>query len=182
MSKSTPINQLPNILLNDPQRQVQNSESFQIPQQQAQQSSEDIIQETLNQLNSATSKLQQEQTQSLPPQPMLEPMHYDMQPPQQMVYDPNMYMMPNNQSVINQVSNVPETDIKTKLIKDFAVWNADLQIAIFAAAFFILLSMLPIDKVVYRYVALEKIPYSGVVIKGVLMFALVLVVLKFLKN
>ena len=187
MSKSTPISQLPNILLNDPQRQVQQSDPVAVPMQPAQQlqDPEEIIQETLNQLNAQVSSTQQQQ-QSVPIQqiqeqqvhhPNLEQFYNDMPPS----YDTSsMYAMAPMS--YNSQHNQQNVDMKTKLLKDLSIWNTDVQVAIFAAAFYIVISMLPVEKLLYRYIALDKIPYSGIVFKGVLMFTLVIILLKLLKD
>ena len=176
MSKSTPLSQLPsmaasqNVLLNDPQRQQQSQANVQ-PQQAPppMQDPDEIVQETLNQLNN----------QAMPPPPSLQQQtqsdsQYMSQQPY--VYDPNI-IMPTQQSFAPYASQEPAT----KLIKDLASWNDDLQIGLFAAAFYILISMTPIESIVFKYVALDKLPYSGVVIKAALMFVLMFVFVKFMK-
>jgi hypothetical protein len=62
-------------------------------------------------------------------------------------------------------------DPKEKLMLDF--FNSDIKVALIAAAFFILVSMLPVDQLVNQHINLQKIPYSGVVIKAVIMFVVI---------
>jgi hypothetical protein len=192
MSKSTPINQLPNILLNDPQRQIQSHASPEAPPPL--QDPEEIIQETLAQLNAQTSSQnqpiqQQAAINQSQQQPQIQPdsqqgmgeFQYDpnmMQP----MYDPNAFYAPMMTQSTHDTNMLHDGDIKSRFLKDFSVWNGDVQVAIFVAAFYIVLSMLPIESLIYRYIALNKIPYSGIVIKAVLMFVVVIVLIKVLKN
>ena len=68
--------------------------------------------------------------------------------------------------------NKPEQDqdprSKSMLVNAIFSWNSDLKIAVLAMGVFILVSVLPIESYVYTYVALEKIPYSNIIIKAVL--------------
>lgn len=161
MSKSTPINQLPNILMNDPQRGA-------VPQQAQTPSADDIIQETLSQLQQPQSQPQMlPQSQSLPP-PMPSP---PQMPPPQM---PPQYMEAPQQQYeyyYEDDQSAAVADPKEKLMLDF--FNSDIKVALIASACFILISMLPIDKLVYQYIDLQKVPYSGVVIKAVIMFVVI---------
>jgi hypothetical protein len=155
MSKSTPINQLPNILMNDPQRGA-------VPQQAPMPSADDIIQETLSQLQQTAQPQPPQQPQPpLPPQtPQMQPLPQYMEPPPSQ-YE---YYYEDDQSAV-------VADPKEKLMLDF--FNSDIKVALIAAACFILVSMLPVDKLVYQYIDLQKVPYSGVVIKAVIMFVVI---------
>ena len=73
-----------------------------------------------------------------------------------------------------------QIDMKTKLINDILDWNHDLKIALFAAGIFVLLTSIPIEKYVYKYISLDKIPNSQLLIKTVVMFVGVLLVSKLL--
>jgi hypothetical protein len=72
-------------------------------------------------------------------------------------------------------------DAKSKYMSVFLSWNKDIKVAIYAIGVFILVSIIPIEKYVYNYIALEKIPYSQVIIKAVLS-GIILVVLLHLNH
>jgi hypothetical protein len=191
MSKSTPLSQLPNmgsqnVLLNDPQRLSQSQ--AQAPPQSNMQASgpiqdpEEIIQETLNQINGQMQTPHPPQQMPQPPQvSQLE--QYEAQQP--LIYDPNMFAMPpTQQSLVDSnisIQTVGQQEPTSKLLNDLASWNNDIQVGLFAAALYILISMTPIESIIYKYIALDKLPYSNVVIKAAMMFVLMLVFLKFFK-
>jgi hypothetical protein len=161
MSKSTPINQLPNILMNDPQRGAVPSNQAPSP------SADDIIQETLSQLQQVAPP-QQPQRPATPPQAYMPPPPEMMQqPPPPPSYESQQQYYYENE----QYEQEAPADPKEKLMLEF--FNSDIKIALIAAACFILITMLPVDKLVYRYIDLQKVPYSGVVIKAVIMFIVI---------
>jgi hypothetical protein len=147
MSKSTPISQLPNIILNDPQRQVQ----LQAPQIQ---DSDEIIQETLSQLNAQQPVVTQQSN------PVMETYQYEPSS-----YD--QYIAPTPQPVVQNDTQM--------------VWNDNVQFAITIAVLHILLTAVPIENILSQYVNIGKIPYAGIILKGFLMFVMVILLQKVLK-
>lgn len=175
MSKSTPINQLPNILMNDPQRGA-------VPNQAPTPSADDIIQETLSQLQQQIPSTTVPPPQTLPPQqpPSLPP---SLPLPPAYIPPPHDMMQqapPSYESYYEQYEQEAPADPKEKLMLEF--FNSDIKIALIAAACYILISMLPVDKLVYRYIDLQKVPYSGVVIKAVIMFAVVYLLQRYFRE
>lgn len=172
MQKSTPLSQLPNMNF-----QPQPNQSFAPPPQQqpsAQQAANqlDILNENAATIQDALDSLNMDAPQQ-PPQQI-----------EQFEYDPSSYpeMLADfqQQQLLQQqpMSSTPDVDMKSKLINDVLSWNNDLKNAVFATAFFIFLHLIPIEKYIYKYVALDKIPHSHVLVKALLMFIAMLVISK----
>lgn len=58
------------------------------------------------------------------------------------------------------------------------LFDRDFKIAVLVAIMYIVLTLLPVESFIYRYVALNKIPYANVLIKAVLAGAVVYLVSK----
>lgn len=192
MSKSTPLAHLPSmtsnntqsssvpapgalppqvsVLLNDPQRQTQSQSTN--PQLQ---DADEIIQETLNQLNAQNPI-------SPPQQQSADDVMYNMQQQNTIQYDPNLptYAM-EGYSSYDQMPP-PPTKAEAGFLADMLPWlNNDVQAAFVAAILYVVISVIPVEKLVYKYIALDKVPYSHHVIKAVLLFVATVVILKLLK-
>lgn len=173
MQKSTPLSQLPNMNF-----QPQPNQSFAPPTQQQPSGQQapnqiDILNENAATIQDALDSLNMDAPQQQPPQQM-----------EQFEYDPSSYPdmladYPQQQHLQHQpMRSTPDVDMKSKLINDVLSWNNDLKNAVFATAFFIFLHVIPIEKYIYKYVALDKIPHSHVLVKALLMFIAMLVISK----
>lgn len=204
MHKSTPLNQLPSnqpflsgqssaqnassnvLFVNDQQRQIvaqaqQAAQNFTMPQ--ITQPSADVlntdddatVQEVLNQLNQQESTTQPQQFQAPSPMHQQQQMSVPSTFPalsesynqmNEATYLPPQMQMPMNMS--SSMSGLPfvmmqDTDIKI------------IGIVILA---YVATSLLPIERFVYQYVSLYKIPYSDVIVKACLCGVLVYIVMK----
>lgn len=187
MSKSTPLNQIPSNFqgqpsgqfVNDQQRQMitqaqQAAQNFTMPQNSQLQpdivpDNDNSIQDMLNELN-GNAPIQDS------PQMMM--YHQQHLPQPNMMENPLLNDQPNIQMMYPQNTNNNPTSIPEGK-PDFAsllVWNNDLKLVIVSIGLFIVVSVLPIEKYVFQYIALDHIPYSNVLIKAVI-FGVVLFVL-----
>lgn len=176
MQKSTPLSSLPN--LNFAQQQTQ--QSLQQPQampppQNTQAAANDVVNENPSAVQDALESLSTSLQPEQPPQAMDLPEEYANDLPS---YNPDVSEL---LAEIQQQRNSLEVDMKSKLINDILSWNDDLKNALFASALFVFLYMVPIEAHIYKYVALDKIPHSNIIIKAAIMFLAVLVVSKLLK-
>lgn len=197
----------PQQLVNEPQRQmIQNAQiaaqNFPIPQNT--QMPHDIpendssIQDILNELNIPHNGGDHNMSPSPPP-----PTPQLMQMPMQMhnPIDTSQFMnggsnpfLPMDPSIMNDFASMAggaggmfpqnepngeleQVDHKSKYMAALMSWNSDLKVAVFAVGVFILVSIIPIETYVYNYIALDKIPYSSVVIKAVLAGVILVVLL-----
>jgi len=162
MQKSTPISKLPN--LNFAQQPIPVFDAQQGVTEQQNTMNEDIttIQDALDQLNMQPEHIQRESNQD------------EGYPP---VYNDNVEHLVQHQS-----NNMPPQDIdmKAQIIDEIISWNNDVKNAMYATAIYIILQVLPVEKFVYKYVSLDKIPHSNVLVKAVLMFIAMVVLAKLL--
>ena len=99
----------------------------------------------------------------------------------QYIYDPNVILPTSQHGFALPSQAFPQEPPTSTFIREIASWNDDLQVGLVAAALYILITMTPIESVIYRYIALDKLPYSGVVIKATMMFVLMILFVKFVK-
>lgn len=177
MSKTTPINQLPlgqpppQMFVTDQQRQMVNQaqqaqQTFQMPQTTTGtevHEDESAVLEVLNQLNSNV----QSATSMPPPPPMQQPQ------PQAPLAD----LWRDAYSVIPE--QIPVQVEKTNSLPFMN--NADLMTAAHVALAVVIVSFIPIDKIIGRYIAIDKIPYSGIILKALLAGVVVVVMQHFIK-
>lgn len=183
MSKSTLINQIPgggfanntNQFINEPQRQMvtqaQNAvQNFPMPQMQSDviPENENSIQDMLNELSSGSVPQMQEQL-TMPPPPQTPPSHQHH--PMMSFPQPSML----DSSLLNDMQAAAATGFPgmqhdkqpMSSVQNLVAWNNDIKTVTLAMGLFIVISALPIEKYVGRYVALERIPYSHVLVKAV---------------
>lgn len=161
-----PTQQLPNGFINDQQRQIvaqaqQASEAFTLPQNT--QVSSDIITEDAATIQDALDALSKQEVASHIPNA-----EYYTQQQQQPSYemDPAQYMY--------VADDQPRPELKAKLLHDLMTWNGDVKKAIIIGIVFVIVSLAPVDSFVSRYIAIDKIPYSSLIIR-----ALIIVVVSF---
>ena len=154
MQKSTPLSQLPTSI-----QQVPITPPIPPPQ------THDVLNEDVNTIQDALEALN---TGNSPEIEQMQPERY--------LYDPDLQNLLSQQTPI-----VQDVDMKTKIINDVLSWNSDLKIALFAAGLFLLIHSVPVEQYIYRYVSLDKIPHSQLLVKALLMFIGVLVVSKLLQ-
>lgn len=153
MNKSTPLTQIPNMNFAS---QAQQQQPTQIPT--TDKVDDDMtIQDALEALTQDTSN-EPSVAHELP------------------VYNPSVVELPSPPQM--QVSS---ENIKEKILSELIIFDNDFKTALIAAGLFIVLHSLPIEKYIYKYISLDKIPYSNLVIKAISMFLLVLVVTKLTK-
>ena len=70
-------------------------------------------------------------------------------------------------------------DVKTKIIEDLLTWNDDIKMALYATATFVLVNIIPIENLVFKYISIDKIPHANLLVKASLMFVAVLLISKF---
>jgi hypothetical protein len=194
MNKSTPISQLPSVMqaqntfVNDQQKQMITSaqqaiQNINLPQNtQIQQDitndDDATIQEVLNHINSSQQQQQQQVHQSPPPQHMnmmhdIQPQYQSPQMDQQMMIQNLMNQMqqPNNSlSVGSSVSNIDMF---------FHMFADDIKIALLILTLFILVNFIPVGSILGRYIAVDKIPYHDIILKGVLCAVMFVLTKKF---
>lgn len=172
--------------VNDQQRQIvtqaqQASQSFALPQNTQQ--SNDILNEDTATIQDALEALNENNNSDnkYPPSQQeideyMMSMQQQQHPP---AYDPDIttLMMQNPHHPPAQTMT-NEVDMKTKLINDIFSWNDELKVALFGTAIFVFVHAFPIEKYIYKYVSLDKIPNSNMIIKAVIMFVGILVVAK----
>lgn len=177
MSKVSQPLQQPPTFVNDQQRQMvtnaqQAQQNFQLPQpSQPIPSSNEVmmgdddatIQDMLNQISSEPQIPVQPQYQQIN---VVEPMlanEMQSQPMQQ-------YVMPDNMSQVghhgNYLSNIVEWN------------NKDIKVALYVIVAYLIVSFIPIEDLIYKYIQLNRIPYSGVIIKAVIAGILVYLMMK----
>lgn len=150
MQKSTPISQLPVNF-------VQNHPSAPPPTTPPQEIIEDVttIQDALDALNTNAD------INDYPAQMS----HHEYQVPD--VHDDTMHAQDH-----------VDIDFRGKIINELLAWNDDIKVALFATAAFLLIHVFPIEHIVYKYISLNKIPHSNILIKATLMFVAVLILSK----
>lgn len=196
MNKSTPLSQLPNAaqqqtsFVNDQQKQmvtnaqaaVQNinmPQNTQIPPEIIN-DDDATIQEVLNQINS-----QKGGNNNLPPPSMQHHMEMMTQqaPPQMM--DMSMMMPPSSAYQPTYYPPQPQmipssTGSSIELFLQF--FADDIKLATLIFAVFVGVHFLPIGSMLSRYVAIDKIPYHDLLLKGIVATVIVIVVKKMISS
>lgn len=169
MQKSTPLSQLPSVSFpTQTQMMPSSTPSFLGPPQPSASANEALnenpttIQDALESLNAIGNNQDTQGAEEF----------VDEYPP---TYNPDMVddILPPGME-----NTPPDIDMKSKLINDVLSWNNDLKYALYATAIFLFLNLIPIENYIYPYIALNKIPHSGLLIKSVLMFIAVLLIFK----
>lgn len=161
MNKSTPLNQLP--IHNSPIQEMRGApEPDHVPEDDA------TIQDVLNKLNNeiATKQTVQDYNNLAmeATQPQMQPYAYSEQDAEY-GYD---YQ--------RQVAEPAQPDLKNKLINDIMSFNDTVKCSIIAGILFIFLYYIPVENLVFKYVSIQHIPYSDVIVKSLLMVTLMFVV------
>lgn len=188
MNKSTPISQLPSQgsngnFINEQQKQmfsqaqnaVQNMTLPQATQPSADVVNEDdtIIQEVLNSFasNNAPQNSQQnieqmaQQNQPMyQPQMMSPPQGYS--PPQMNGMDPMLLNMLANQ--VNSPSQVQSPQYTGSIESFINVFADDIKLAALVLIVFVVVNFIPLDRIIGKYIAIEKIPYHDILLKALL--------------
>lgn len=94
------------------------------------------------------------------------------------VYNDNVEHMMLQQNIATPPPQ--DVDMKAQIIDEILTWNNDVKNAMYATALYILLQVLPVERFVYKYVSLDKIPHSNLLVKAVLMFIAMMVLAKLL--
>ena len=191
MNKSTPISQLPsamqaqNTFVNDQQKQmIQNAQqaiqNINLPQNtQIQQDivndDDATIQEVLNHINS--SQQQQQQVHHVPPPPTTHSIpdtNYQMD--QQMMIQNLM-----NQNMMNQMQqpSLSHQVGMSNIDMFFHMFADDIKIALLILTLFILVNFIPVGSILGRYIAVDKIPYHDIILKGLLCAVMFILTKKF---
>lgn len=199
-SSQQPSSALPSFV-NDQQKHMvqqaqQASQTFQVPQ-----NSNDVItpdddnaiQDMLQSISATTSAMQQQEqisgVSSVPDVQLADVYHQtnlgfqQQQMPMQQQYDNPMMFMQGGADQNEQFNGAQDQQqIVANVGGSFAggllQWNTETKAALLACALFIGLSIAPIEQVIFKYVALYHIPYSTVLIKGVLCGVLLFLLLK----
>jgi hypothetical protein len=160
MSKSTPISQLP---------------TGGKPQDDLMLDDDATVQEVLNQIAQSQE----------PQQPSVQ--HFSPQMPAQQMYNGSPQVMPQEflaqaqQQMQNQNPNnwnsAPQQSIQSK--SPFNI-DADMKTVFLIIGIVVIVQIFPIEKFVYKYVSIENVPYSGVMIKGVFAGAIFLLAKKYI--
>lgn len=187
MSKSTPLNQLPATntvpsFVNDQQRTFvsnaqQAAQQFSLPQ--SAQLSNDVvadddttIQEVLNQLNAGNMNSQDQDPDAAVQESYVSdaPMMYQQQQQQPMMMM-GAPQLPQKMAMVAPASAA--SYLPAAILND-----RDLKNAIVAMIAFVIVSLLPIERFVYAYISIDKIPYSNLIVKAVLCGVVVYVIKK----
>jgi small-conductance mechanosensitive channel len=144
MSKSTPLSQIPLQL----PANVSKDETIE---------DDATIQEVLSQFTN-TSNQQEDMLQQQ------QQMQHEMLQQQQMQqqYQQQMMEMADAKAIVNE-------DTRAKIMDEMFAWNDDLKMTIAVIIIYIIVTIIPVEKFVYKYIAsLDKIPYSSLVVKAFL--------------
>jgi hypothetical protein len=170
MSKSTPISQLPSVkgqddLMLDDDATVQEVLN-QIAQSQDSNSSQQYQQQIQQQMQQQQMQQMQQQQAvqfmpQMPPQQMFNPQ--DILQPQQSPY--------KSQQLTNTISNYGKSKF------DF---SKDIKNIFVVIGICVIVQVLPIETLIYKYVSIENVPYSKVMIKGVFAGVLYFVFMKYM--
>jgi len=191
MNKSTPISQLPsamqaqNTFVNDQQKQmIQNAQqaiqNINLPQNtQIQQDivndDDATIQEVLNHINSSQHQQQQQVHHAPPPTTHSIPdTNYQMD--QQMMIQNLM-----NQNMMNQMQqpSLSHQGGMSNIDMFFHMFADDIKIALLILTLFILVNFIPVGSILGRYIAVDKIPYHDIILKGLLCAVMFILTKKF---
>jgi hypothetical protein len=77
--------------------------------------------------------------------------------------------LPANNSFVDNYSDQFENDPKPSFS---SIITYDIKMSVIVAALFVVVSQIPLEKLVYNYIALDKIPYANVIVKAVIIGAL----------
>lgn len=183
MNKSTPLSQLPNALqqqtafVNDQQKQMVTSaqaavQNIPIPQNtqippEIINDDDATIQEVLNQINSQKGNPPPQPQEMLPPQPQLMP---PLNMPDPMVpqgYNGGMMPFPTASSAMFQpVAPSAASSGNVELFLHF--FADDLKLAALVFAIFLAVQFIPVGSFLGRYIAIDRIPYHDILIKGLI--------------
>ena len=148
MSKSTLVNQLPSNLHGNNQN---NDE-------------ENMIREALEELrvdpndsNDSNEASEYEQQQ------MMERMYMQQQ---QQMQQQQMMQMQQQQKEGNV--DVPEENNKELVKQIMKPLLMDIQTTIYVVVIFFIVSIIPMEKLIFKYISLNKVPYSDIIIKAIL--------------
>lgn len=204
MSKSTPVTQLPTFgsstsqhnFVNEQQKQMvqQAQQTFQLPVNNNDISAPDddnAIQDMLQSININPSEqqIQQQQHNTLEQpgdvsfadmyhQQASTEMFQQQHQPQQFA-DPMMMMGGSDSTQSDQPQPQPQPNYNISQKTMFGLeWNTEVKASVLAALLFIGISIAPVDKLIIKYIALDKIPYSDVLIKGLVCGIVMFILLK----
>jgi len=162
MSKSTPISQLPSNIPNSSQGDLMLDD-------------DPTVQEVLNQFaQSASSTEQQQQYGNITPQQYVPQSIQTPQMPPQQMFNPSQnidYVLPPPQMQYYQQS----------LPKSFK-FDMDIKNVLLVVAIVVVVQVVPIEAFVFKYVAVEHIPYSTILIKAATAGLLYFVAQKYLRG
>ena len=64
-------------------------------------------------------------------------------------------------------------------LSNIVEWNnKDIKVALYVIVAYLVVSFIPVEDLIYKYIQLNKIPYSGVIIKAVIAGILVYLMMK----
>ena len=202
MNKSTPLSQLPsnlqnqNTFVNDQQKQMitnaqQAIQTVNLPQntqvhQDMMNDDDATIQEVLNHINASQQPAQQPTQQHFNSPQMQMPQQMDIQ--QQLYQQPqqqmDQYIMQNmmNPNMMNMNTSSSHNTLlghSSNIDMFFHIFADDIKVAILIVSLFVLVNFIPVGATLGRYIAVDKIPYHDVILKGVLCAILFLLTKKF---
>ena len=151
MAKSTPIQ-----AIKQQQQMQQQQQPLQQQQQQQQQpvdmSSKDDIKDVLQSLNSANWAV-------TPPDDDQQQSNESM---------PSMQSMPSMNSQYESFDSLDSRETEEAPSSLLAFLTMDIKLAAICALVFITVSQIPLEKIVYTYISLDKFPFSEVIIKAII--------------
>lgn len=157
MNKSTPINRLPSNL---PIMSSNNDEELMIKNALQEIDEEDVLQDGL----SPDDKIKELQRQLDSRERMMYESKYKDQINESFIENDKDIIDSSNQKIdtIREIHDIPTIqNMPMHFIKEF-------QPTIFVVLIFFVVSIIPIEKMIYKYVSLNKIPYSDMIIKAIL--------------
>lgn len=157
MNKSTPINRLPSNL---PIMSSNNDEELMIKNALQEIDEEDVLQDGL----SPDDKIKELQRQLDSRERMMYESKYKDQINESFIENDKDIIDSSNKKIdtIREIHDIPTIqNMPMHFIKEF-------QPTIFVVLIFFVVSIIPIEKMIYKYVSLNKIPYSDMIIKAVL--------------
>lgn len=186
MNKSTPLSQLPingtnpNTFVNEQQKQmitnaqqaIQNSNLPQNTQIHQEMMNDDdaTIQEVLNHINSNQQTQQTQYQQQHIPQPSMDGQSniYQQQQQQQQIDPYVLQNMMNMNQIPPQSSHNTLIGSHSNIDMFFHIFADDIKLAILILSLFILVNFIPIGTTLGKYIAIDKIPYNDIILKGLL--------------
>ena len=114
--------------------------------------SDDVVQDVLSSLNNEHFQQQQQQAPASPP------LYADL------VADANSHPYAGAEVAAAAPGNVQPFSI--------GPLTTDLKLAAICMAVFVAVTQIPLEKIIYSYIALEKLPFSEVLVKGAIAGAL----------